>query len=218
MGTHTTTTQSNQYAPGAMNNYQNWMGQLSPMLTQMMNNPFGSPSFNMNLQQSTKAANLLGQRGIQNAMQNFGGQGLGTTGGAFSSLLQKAGQYGSNLQQQGFNTAFNQAQTNQWNAASLGTQAFGNPLVTGGTSTQSTGGLGTWLPQVLGGGLSALIGASMGGGAGVSQGAMNSAISGLPTSTGGSGGYGQFFNPMGSYGSSGTTPSPFTSPFSSIKF
>ncbi len=184
MSTTKTTTSTNQYAPGAMANYSSWMSQLQPMLSGMMSNPFGSPSFNMNLQQQTKAANALSQRNMQNGMQSFGGQGLGTTGGAFQSLLSKMGRYGSNVQMQGYQNAFNQAQTNQWNAATLGSNVFGNPLVTGNTQTQKTSGLGTWLPQLLSGGISALMGglSGMGGGGG------GASTQGLPFAIGGSNG------------------------------
>lgn len=223
MSMNKTTTSTNQYAPGAMANYSSWMSQLSPMLSQMMSNPFGSPSFNMNLQQQTKAASALGQRSLQNSMQSFGAQGLGTTGGAMQQLMSQMSRYGSNLQMQGYNNAFNQAQTNQWNAASLGSNVFGNPLVTGNTQVQKTSGLGTWLPQVLSGGLSALTGlADMGSSSG-----SNANTSFLPgaSSTAGGGNFTPF--PVGSalsygaggssYGTASPTPSSL-SPYAPTKF
>lgn len=213
MSSNKTTTNTNQYAPGAMANYSSWMAQLQPMLSGMMSNPFGSPSFNMNLQQQTKAASQLGQRNMRNSLQSFGNQGLGTTGGAMQQLMGTMSRYGSNVQMQGYNNAFNQAQTNQWNAASLGTSAFGNPLSTGNTSTQTTSGVGSWLPQILGsilGGASSLLtgGLSGGGnafGAGTAGGA---AISGLPMPS-------QSPFSLGSNQGYGNTPSPSAlAPFS----
>jgi hypothetical protein len=200
MSTTKTTTNTNQYAGNSLGNYNSWASQLMPMLQGMMSNPFGSPSFNMNLQQQTKAANALGQRTMQNSMHSFGSQGLGTTGGAMTSLMSKMSRYGSNVQMQGYNNAFNQAQSNQWNAASLGSNFFGNPLVTGNTSTEKTSGLGTWLPQLLGAGLGGLSAFATGGMSAIGKtagaaGAAAGGVGGLAGSLGSVGGSASGFSP-----------------------
>jgi hypothetical protein len=210
MSTTKTTTNTNQYAGNSLGNYNSWASQLMPMLQGMMSNPFGSPSFNMNLQQQTKAANALGQRTMQNSMQSFGSQGLGTTGGAMASLMSKMGRYGSNVQMQGYNNAFNQAQSNQWNAASLGSNFFGNPLVTGNTSTEKTSGLGTWLPQLLSAGLGFAGGALSGG---ASSALTARAAGGAASGVGGMAGMAsQFSNPFGGGSAWGMSPFGGSSP------
>lgn len=223
MPTKKQTTSTNTYAPGALQNYTNWANQLNPFVSSMMSNPFSSPFYNLNIQQQTKAANSLSQRTGQNALQNFGMQNLGLQGsGLMNSLLAKAGRYGSQLQYQGFTNAANNAQSNMWNAAQLGSNFFGNPLVTGGQQTQTTSGLGTWLPQVLGaaagiatggfggGGLSSLFGGGGGGTSGlpligqsgVGSGSMsnytmlNPMAGGLQSSGAIAGGSTPFFNPL----------------------
>jgi hypothetical protein len=137
-------------------------------LAGLFSNPFGNPFFNLNLQQQTRGASQVAGRNSQNALMNFNRSGIGggsLGGGAFQSLLAGTGRYGSGLQFQGFMNAANQAQSDRWNAAQLGSSMF-QPLQTGGNSksstTQSTGGLGTWLPQVIGAG----IGMATGGGFG----------------------------------------------------
>lgn len=154
-----------------MSRYQGWQSSMLPQLQSLFSNPFSSPFFNLNLQQQTKGASQVAGRNAQNALMNFSRSGIGggsLGGGAMQSLLAGTGRYGSGLQYQGFMNAANQAQSDRWNAASLGSSMF-QPLQTGGTSTssgtqtQQTGGLGTWLPQVIGAGLGIATGGGFGG-------------------------------------------------------
>lgn len=177
MGTKTTTNSSgtqdsNQkttFDPGSMQRYQSWGNQMFGQLGNMFQNPLGSPFFNQNMQASSRAATSLAGRNMSNSMLNYGRSGIGAGsmfGGARNALLSQLGRYSSGMQFQGFNNAVNNAQTNMWNAGQLGSSLF-QPLQTGGTfhgtnsntQTQSTGGLGTWLPQLAG----AALGAATGG-------------------------------------------------------
>jgi len=78
-------------------------------------------------------------------------------------MMQNQGRANTGLQAQlGFlNPVQNALGMQQW--ATNAAESY-KPLQTGGTSTESTGGLGTWLPQVLGAGLGAVTGGLGGGG------------------------------------------------------
>lgn len=181
-----TTNSANTYAPGALGNYQAWAGQLFPQLSQMFSNPTKSPFFTQQLQQNQKAAGQTSGLQSKNALTNFQMSGIGggsMGGGAYQSLLAGLGRNSSQNAYSAWNSTMNNANQNMWNAGSLGSSFFGNPLVTGGNSTnkQTTGGLGTWLPQVLGAGLGIASGGLFGGGAGATSGPFNLA-SGLGAS------------------------------------
>lgn len=165
MGTKTQTDTSQKFDPGSMNRYQGWQSSMMPVLQQLFQNPTGSPFFNQNLQQNTKAATQVGGRNASNALLNFQRSGIGggsLGGGAKQSLLAGIGRYNSSLQYQGFSNTMNQAQSDRWNAGQLGSAMF-QPLNTGSSSTQTTGGLGTWLPQLAGAAIGGLTGALTGG-------------------------------------------------------
>lgn len=180
MGTKQTTnsTQDSQqkttFDPQSMQRYQGWASALMPQLQSMFSNPLGSPFFNQNLQASTKGASALAGRNMSNSLLNFNRSGVGAGSmfsGARNSLMGQNNRYGAGMQFQGFNNAVNNAQTNMWNAGQLGSSLF-QPLQTGGTmhgtsqQVQTTGGLGTWLPQLAGaaiGGLTGGLGGMLGG-------------------------------------------------------
>jgi hypothetical protein len=200
VGTKQTTDQSTKFDPQSMNRYQGWQNFMAtgqgfgmpglksnsaPMgsagnlgaamqgwggLQSFLSNPYGNPSYNLNVQNQTKGASALAGRGMSNALLNFNRTGMGGTmnSGVMQSLLGSLNRFGSGLQYQGFQNANQTAQNNMWNAASLGSSMF-QPLQTGSKATQSTGGLGTWLPQLIGGGLglaTGMAGAGMFGGGG----------------------------------------------------
>ena len=179
MGTKKTSTTTNQYDPSSMNRYQGWQGSMYPQLQNLFSNPLASQFFNLNSQQQMKAATSFSGRNMQNALMNFGNTGVGSglsSSGMRNQLLSGLNRYGSQLGYQGFMNAVNQAQSDRWNAASLGQSMFGQPLQTGQTNVQKTSGLGTWLPQVAGAGLAGLAAIGTGG------------ASLLPTILGGAGG------------------------------
>jgi len=231
MGTKKTSTTTNQYDTQSMNNYHSWQNFMmgggafnNPLfnaatkggqgaaqagggfggLMGLVANPFSSPFFNLNLQQQTKGASALAGRNMQNALLNFGRTGFGTgaTGGMRTQLLSGLNRMGSGMQYGGFMNAVNQAQSDRWNAASLGSSLFSNPLQTGQQNVQKTSGLGTWLPQVVGGALAigaapftggaslAGLGSLMGKGAGMDSGYTPSGAFGGGSPTG----YGGFNN------------------------
>lgn len=197
MGTKNVTTTSNQtqqqqsgsnagtstfnFDPTSLSQMNSWKSQLFPQLSSMFSNPMGSPFFNQQLQASTKAASGLAGRNMGNALSQFNSSGIGSgsmNSGLRSSLMGGLNRYSSGLQFQGFNNAVNNAQTNMWNSAQLGSSLF-QPFQTGasttgnytgnssgtsnGTQTQTTGGLGTWLPQLVGAGLGLASGGLTGG-------------------------------------------------------
>ena len=167
MGTKKTSTTTNNYDPQSMNRYQGWANSMMPQLQNLFSNPFSSPFFNLNMQQTTKGASALAGRNMSNALLNFGRTGVGSglsTGGMRNSLLNQLQRQGSGMQYAGFMGAVNQAQSDRWNAASLGSNLFSNPLQTGQKNVQQTSGLGTWLPQLAGAAL-AIGGAPFTGGA-----------------------------------------------------
>lgn len=160
--------QSLNFDPSSMGQYQNFWSLASPLLNGMATNPYSSQSYQQNLAQGMQFASQAGRNNIQNALSNFQTSGMGqANGGVKASLLSSLGRYGTNLNSQAFQSAGNQAQSNMWNA--LGIQAGRTPLVTGQTgssnsqTTQTTSGLGTWLPQVAGMGVSALTSGLTGG-------------------------------------------------------
>jgi hypothetical protein len=207
MSTKKTSTTTNQYDAGSKSRYDQWQTQMMPILSQLFQNPTGSPFFNFNLGQQTRAATQVGGRNTSNALLNFDRSGIGGGtggGGAKQSLLAGLGRYGSSLQFQGFSNAMNQAQSDRWNAASLGQAMNASPLQTGQTNVSKTGGLGTWLPQTIGavltGGLSFL---SNGGGFGGPKGDTSSFFPGSAGQTGAG-----YWNPTGGAGG-GNSGGPF---------
>lgn len=155
-----TNTTSNNYAPGALNQYSSFMKQYGPLLSGFMSNPFGNSAYSLNLSQNMGAANQQGQNVISNAMSNFNSSGFGgAPSGARTQLMSSLGRYGSSLGANAFLGAANNAVGRQ-NSAINSAMGF-NPLVTG--NTQSSGGLGTWLPQVAGMAASAGMGFATGG-------------------------------------------------------
>jgi hypothetical protein len=184
-----------------MNRYQSWAGGMLGPLQSLFQNPTGSPFFNFNLQQGQRTASGLAGRNNFNALQNFNRSGIGggsLGSGARMQLFGDLGRQASNLGYQGWAGAMGQAQSDRWNAASLGSSLFSNPLQTGQNNTQQTSGLGTWLPQ--------LAGAALGGLSGL--GGLGKLFGG-----GGGGGGGGFTDPgaSGMYSLGGNTGNPFMS-------
>lgn len=152
MGTKQTTTTTNQYNPAGMSTYNALQAPMSTLLNQNINNPYNNTGFNSRMAQGTQAnQGLASSAGASTQQANTA---LGTTGGgAFSNYLNAAqGRANSANQGQMSNSLILGAAQNR--NQSLQTAMGYRPLQTGGTQTQQTSGLGTWLPQVIGAGLS----------------------------------------------------------------
>ena len=150
MGTTTTTQSTNQYNPAANTAYNAFQPQIMSQLMQMAQNPLGNSYFQHQLAQQQSAAQQISQRSQSNSLQNLrtGGGVLSNSGGVAASLINRNQMQGSALQSNAFNSAMNSALQNR-NMALMSMQQY-QPLQTGNNTTQSTGGLGTWLPQVAG--------------------------------------------------------------------
>lgn len=166
MGTTQTTQQTGQYDPGSKALFGQLTSALGPMLTGYMQNPFGNPFFQTQQQMGTRQAQNLGATGTSNITRNMASGGFGSASSPFAAeMLANQGRANTGLQANlGFlNPVQNALALQQW-AGGLG--AGYRPLQTGQTQTQSTGGLGTWLPQVAGMALGAATGMPGAGGGG----------------------------------------------------
>ena len=175
MGTKTTTDQTNKFDPQALQAYQGMQGPLAEMLQGYMQNPFGNPFFQTQQQMGTRQAQNLGGTATSNLLRNM--QSSGMFGGASSpaglEMLQNQNRANTGLQANlGFLNPVQNALGMQQFAGGVASQY--RPLQTGSNQTQSTSGLGTWLPQVLGAGMGIAgmamgmpgLGGSKGGGGG----------------------------------------------------
>jgi hypothetical protein len=114
-----------------------------------------NPTYQLMLGQSLKAANQLGQQGIQSVLARAAQSGFGEDSPFAQSQLDRAARANTALQSNAFSQNLFAADQRRQNAtrSAMGYQ----PLVTGqtGDQTTKTSGLGTWLPQVAGMGLAA---------------------------------------------------------------
>lgn len=160
----TTQTTANNYNGSSYGTYNAFQPQIQSSLMQMATNPLGSSYFQNQLAQNQQNAVQIGQRNISNSVQNMrtGGGILSSSGGFANALLARNTLGASNMQSNAFNSSLNSALSNR-NTATMAMQAY-QPLQTG--QTQSTGGLGTWLPQVAGAAMNMLmpgVGSMLGG-------------------------------------------------------
>lgn len=165
MGTKQTTDTSNQYNTAANSTYNAFQPQLQSSLMQMSQNPLGNSYFQHQLSQQQAASQQIGARNNTNAIRNMrtGGGVLSNSGGFSTAMINRNNIANSGMQANAFNGAVNSALQNR-NMSLTAMQAY-QPLQTGQTSTQTTGGLGTWLPQLAGAALGAA-GSAMTGGMG----------------------------------------------------
>lgn len=169
MSTKNTTSGSNstafQFNPQTMTQYLSNLNATMPFLRSNVSNPFGSDAFKQESTANQDQATQLGQRNKSNILNNAAAMGYNTNGGLINSMLARAGRDTSNLQAQGFRSAVANANTRQMQSAGM-LNAF-QPLMTGSNgnfnSTQTTSGLGTWLPQLAGAALGAATGGLTGG-------------------------------------------------------
>jgi hypothetical protein len=162
MSTNKQDTSQNQYNQAGMGAYNQMQGPMASAATGYMQNPFGNPFFQQQQQMGNRQAMNMGQTGMNNITQNLTASGL--MGGGSSpiglEMLQNQARQNSGLQaQMGFMNPMNNALNMQQNA--MGLASGYRPLQTGGKQTETTGGLGTWLPQLAGAALGGMTG--MGG-------------------------------------------------------
>lgn len=202
--TTTDQTQKTNYAPGALNGYTAAQTQALGMV----NNPYSNPFYQQTLSQGMNSANQINQNQQQNLSQNISRSGIGENSAAGTMLHQMGGYMASHNQAGAFQNASNQAQS----MYGQGMNFLSNPLATGGTmhgvQTEQSGGLGTWLPQVIGAGLGAA-GGIMSGGASMG-GKLAGGLKGAAAGLGGMGGGGNAAGgSMGWMPSSNSGPSSF---------
>jgi len=231
MGSHTTTntTQSsnqayqNTYNPTSLAAYNSSVATSMPILEGYANSPFSNPFFQTQVAMGNKNAAQIGGQAMNSLQSNMQAQGISGNSAAAASMTQRQGFLNSSLRANSFLNAVNSAQLNQWNALGL-LQNF-RPLQTGGTAqssgqsstTQSTGGLGTWLPQVIGAGVGLASTAATGGFGSGAQGLFNgggggsSAASAAPFM--GSLNMSSLSNPFGGASNSQAASNPFGGSF-----
>lgn len=223
MGTTTKTDQQNQFAPSGMNAYNQTQPTFGQTANQYMSQPFSNPFFQTQQQMGTNQAHQLGGSAMGGLTNNMTATGMlgGGQSPAGMEMLQNQARANTGLQSQlGFLNPVQNAMQQQNFYSNLA--ANYRPLQTGQNQTQSTGGLGTWLPQVAGMGLGALTGGLFGGGglgsgffSGANQGPMNLPSGNQQLMAGGSfgnapsfagmpgGGFGSNFGNPGGYGMPG---------------
>lgn len=225
MSTTKTDTTQGTFAPAGMAAYNQLIPGFASTAQGYMQNPFSNPFFQTQQQLGTRQAQNLGGTNISNLLRNFQtggtGGGTGTLAPFQQEMLQNQSRANTGLQAQlGFLNPVMNALGQQNFYSQLASQF--RPLQTGGKSTESTGGLGTWLPQVagmalgaatggLGGGLGSFFG---GGGSSVPTGGtsdmMNTAMSAFNNANPNTG-IGSLPLPSGGYlfgGGGGGTPPP----------
>jgi hypothetical protein len=188
MGSQQQTTGSSNntlnFNPIAQGIYNSLVGGGSSVLQGYMNNPLSNPTYRLGAAQAVKGAQQAGANnmGVLNQNQKVNGLTGNAGAGWLTSQRNQTGRANQSLVSNANIQNVQGAMNRQIGAA--GTALSFNPQLTGssGTSNQttSTGGLGTWLPQLLSSGLGAGLGIAgmMGssGGAGASPSGSSSSI------------------------------------------
>lgn len=191
-----------QFDPGSMAAYSKNLGQFLPFAQSLYQNPFGNQMFQQESVAGQDQAANIGGRMKSNILANANAMGYGTNGGLINSMLLNASRSTGNLQSQAFRGAVGNA--NQRAMQGLGVSSAFQPLMTGsqGTfnQTQTTGGLGTWLPQLIGSAAGAAMNAFAPGAGSVTD---MTASTKQPSVLGGGSMPGPF---MGSFGGGGVGP------------
>lgn len=152
MGTKAQTTSTNSYNPQSLSTYQSLQGPAANTLASQISNPYNNSVFN---QAKSSAAQVQGA-GSQARQQtsNQVGNALGTSGGSAQiALNQTANLLNGQITGQTNNT-LNIGAAGLRQSALAAAQNY-RPLQTGGTQTQTTSGVGTWLSPLVQAGASA---------------------------------------------------------------
>lgn len=199
--TKKTTDTTNKYDPQSMNIFHQLGGSGNNVMQEYMKDPL-------------KASYFQNQVGILNRFtQQAGLRNVSALLSQRGSGVNNAGWMNSNVARIGRNTGSSQAQNvlqALMNAESRRYSAAGNalnyhPLQTGQKTTEETGGLGTWLPQVIGMGASAALAFGTGGASAAAKGMSTGAKIGIA-------GAGAAANTFFNRGPSGYTPEGYTGP------
>lgn len=164
----TNTVQTNTYDKGSMNAFKGFTNQVSGFTGQWLGpdgkaGPTSTPGFNLNYQANLNNANAINGRNVRNISANALALGANPNSAATQAILARAGRGASGMQANAFMNAY-QNSVQQQNMAAQMAGSY-KPLQTGGTQNtiETTGGLGTWLPQVVGAGLGMATGFMSGG-------------------------------------------------------
>lgn len=190
-----TTTKSDQNSSNTLNYdskskglYDQLSGGAGSYLQGLIQNPFGNPAFNLGAGASAKGAAQQGSNNMQALMSQMRTSGFGGKAGNAFQMAQtgRMGRANSGMSSNANLQNIFQALSRQQGAAGQA-MAF-QPLLTGesgkmsGTQTQTSGGLGSWLPQLIGAGLG-VAGGVMTGGASTALGGIMKGASSLPASS-----------------------------------
>lgn len=150
MSTKKTTDTSNKYDPTSMNAFNTMTPQMQSNLSEFMKDPTQQAGFNLALAQQMKGVQTTGQRTVNNLFANMkaGGFGGGNMNAYQGSMLGMAGRQNSANASNAFTQNYLGFKQNQFQATGMA-EGY-KPLQTGSTTTETTSGLGTWLPQVAG--------------------------------------------------------------------
>lgn len=155
------TTSTNQYNAQSMNSFQNLNSAGSTGILGNINDPYSNSAFNTQNQMMRQNNAQMQSSAMQALMQRSQALGQGNNSPLLLSQIGQQQRQGMAQNAQGYNSLLlNAAQLRQ---QSLGAAMNYKPLQTGGTQTQTMGGLGTWLPQLAGAALGAAGGAMTGG-------------------------------------------------------
>jgi hypothetical protein len=172
---------TNKYNPASMNAFNSLQPGIQAGLQEFSGDPLQQKGFNLQLQQGQNLINAVGLRNKSQLMSNMTAGGFtGGTPGFLQSSLGRVARSQSN--QSGVNFINTYLGARQQQLQSIGMSMGYKPLQTGQSTTETTSGLGTWLPQVIGAGVSAA-GAFATGGASLG---MKAALGGAAKSIGGS--------------------------------
>jgi hypothetical protein len=160
MGSSQTTTGQNSsglnFNPTSMGVFSNFLQNAGGGLQGQLNNPFNNPAYNQGLQQQTQASKMAGQNLLKTLQQNA--KTSGTFNKSFMQTQMPLAQRAAQAYMGQGNLGMVQGALAR-QGQSIGSGLNYSPLMTGesGTSrsTSSMGGLGTWLPTVMGAGLGA---------------------------------------------------------------
>jgi hypothetical protein len=161
----TSSSQQNVFDPTSMGQYHDMSGAGTSAISDEIRNPYGSMFFNQQLQMMRRQQGQSQLSGQQSLQQRAQAMGINPNSPQYFSQMNRLQRQGQGDTSRGYgNLLLNAANLRQ---GAIGQAMNFRPLQTGQTGQQSetTGGLGTWLPQVAGMGLSALT-MGMGGGAG----------------------------------------------------
>lgn len=169
-GSNSSTLQFNPISQGIYNSMTKGAGNV---MNGYINSPFSNPFYNMGAAQSQKGAQAAGANNMAALNQSQLVNGMGGQAGAGFMNAQRAqtGRANQAMSSQANQSNIFAALQRQMQAA--GTGLSYSPQLTGQSGnfsqTSSTGGLGSWLPQVMGAGLSMAGMAASGGMSGMAQ-------------------------------------------------